>query len=69
MTDKQLTCPCCRKSPAITIKGVWPFCSQRCKDLDLGKWARGDYRIPVEVPDDDSEADLSRELPTEDSES
>ncbi|HZW87380.1 MAG TPA: DNA gyrase inhibitor YacG [Gallionella sp.] len=32
-----------------------PFCSERCKMIDLGKWANEDYR--VEQPD--SEADFS----------
>lgn len=40
-----------------------PFCSERCKLLDLGRWLSGDYRIagqPVppdgaELPDDGSD--------------
>lgn len=28
-----------------------PFCSERCKLIDLGEWATGNYRIPVEEPD------------------
>jgi hypothetical protein len=24
-----------------------PFCSARCKDADLGRWLRGDYRVPA----------------------
>ncbi|WP_300284154.1 DNA gyrase inhibitor YacG [Nitrosomonas sp.] len=27
-----------------------PFCSERCKLLDLGQWASGTYRIPEEEP-------------------
>ncbi|HVR68263.1 MAG TPA: DNA gyrase inhibitor YacG [Verrucomicrobiae bacterium] len=23
-----------------------PFCSQRCADVDLGRWIGGDYRVP-----------------------
>ena len=31
------------------MEAPWvPFCSQRCKDVDLGRWLRGDYRIPAE---------------------
>ena len=34
------------------MEAPWvPFCSQRCKDVDLGRWLRGDYRIPAERPD------------------
>jgi endogenous inhibitor of DNA gyrase (YacG/DUF329 family) len=25
-----------------------PFCSARCKDVDLGRWLKGAYRIPTE---------------------
>jgi hypothetical protein len=31
-----------------------PFCSERCKTIDLGAWAAEAYRVPVvEVPDAD----------------
>ena len=41
----QVTCPYCRKNPANEAKGVWPFCSERCKALDLGSWAKEEYKI------------------------
>jgi endogenous inhibitor of DNA gyrase (YacG/DUF329 family) len=28
-----------------------PFCSQRCADVDLGRWFSEDYRIPASPPD------------------
>jgi hypothetical protein len=37
-----------------------PFCSERCRLLDLARWADGDYRIsgdPVEEPVDDDASD------------
>ncbi|MCB0358161.1 MAG: DNA gyrase inhibitor YacG [Bdellovibrionales bacterium] len=43
-----LTCPYCRKNKSSLEKGVYPFCSERCKTLDLGAWARQDYRIAAE---------------------
>jgi uncharacterized protein len=42
---KLVTCPACKK------KGDWfagrygPFCSQRCKLIDLGKWLAGEHAI------------------------
>jgi endogenous inhibitor of DNA gyrase (YacG/DUF329 family) len=31
-----------------------PFCSARCRDLDLGRWLEGAYAVPaVEVDDDE----------------
>jgi endogenous inhibitor of DNA gyrase (YacG/DUF329 family) len=37
-------CVSCRQRPA---ESQWrPFCSERCKMVDLGRWLAGDYRIP-----------------------
>lgn len=37
-------CPYCRERPAAAD---WrPFCSERCKMADLGRWLSGDYRVP-----------------------
>ena len=39
------------------MEAPWaPFCSQRCKDVDLGQWLRGDYRIPADRPPDDEDS-------------
>lgn len=38
-----------------------PFCSERCKMIDLGQWATGAYRVPLaEEPDPGGEKDDSR---------
>ncbi|WP_085883519.1 DNA gyrase inhibitor YacG [Oceanibacterium hippocampi] len=42
---KPARCPICGK-PAEA--GNRPFCSPRCKDLDLGRWLDGRYAIPTE---------------------
>ncbi|MBK9517367.1 MAG: DNA gyrase inhibitor YacG [Anaeromyxobacter sp.] len=39
-------CPICRKPVAPrAANAAFPFCSPRCRLLDLGKWIEGDYRI------------------------
>jgi len=38
-------CPVCR---APAVHRFRPFCSQRCADVDLGRWVKGNYRIPTE---------------------
>ena len=43
-------CPECGK-PAV--RDFYPFCSQRCKALDLGRWLSGTYAIPVSEADED----------------
>jgi endogenous inhibitor of DNA gyrase (YacG/DUF329 family) len=35
--------------------GAFPFCSERCRQVDLGKWLNEEYRLPAEEADDDLE--------------
>jgi hypothetical protein len=45
-----LRCPICKK----VVKGndaEFPFCSDRCRTIDLGKWASDAYRISSPVTD------------------
>jgi uncharacterized protein len=43
-------CPTCKK--AVTRRAAdFPFCSQRCRTLDLGKWASGAYVISSPLKD------------------
>ncbi len=45
-----LRCPSCRT--LVTAKDeFFPFCSDRCRVIDLGKWASGAYRISSPVLD------------------
>jgi|TARA_B110000090_G_scaffold89507_1_gene101555 endogenous inhibitor of DNA gyrase (YacG/DUF329 family) len=45
-----MTCPICKKTTSETDS---PFCSARCKDIDLGKWLIGGYVI---ANDDETES-------------
>jgi len=41
-------CPTCRRAAAPrTANPAFPFCSPRCKLVDLGRWLGGEYRIPA----------------------
>ena len=43
---KQVRCPRCRQLAPYSPENKWrPFCSERCKMIDLGKWAAEDYRV------------------------
>jgi uncharacterized protein len=55
-------CPICGKEAAEKTR---PFCSTRCKDIDLNRWLSGRYVIPGR-PDDDDEAERPPRLPGED---
>ncbi|MBU5613721.1 DNA gyrase inhibitor YacG [Geomonas azotofigens] len=41
-------CPHCRKETPLAGNPFRPFCSERCKMIDLGTWASEGYRIPGE---------------------
>lgn len=43
---KQFTCLVCGKGTSWDDNPFRPFCSERCKLIDLGNWAEEAYRIP-----------------------
>jgi endogenous inhibitor of DNA gyrase (YacG/DUF329 family) len=45
-----LRCPTCKK-PVKSRDADFPFCSDRCRLIDLGKWASGAYVISSPVQD------------------
>ena len=48
-------CPICRASiPRHAENLAAPFCSERCRLVDLGNWLGDAYRVPVEAVDDDN---------------
>lgn len=61
----KLHCPTC-KAVVTSSDPEFPFCSERCRRIDLGKWASGGYviRSPVQDTSDDaldSGSDVSNE--------
>ena len=49
MSQRVVPCPTCRKGTVYDPRNPWrPFCSQRCRDVDLGAWASGEYRLPAQ---------------------
>lgn len=45
----KIVCPIC-KTVTTWHENPWrPFCSERCKLIDLGKWASEEYRISVPI--------------------
>ncbi|MDX1682108.1 MAG: DNA gyrase inhibitor YacG [Phycisphaeraceae bacterium] len=50
--ESTVECPTCGEPVAESVD-TFPFCTQRCRQIDLGKWLKGDYRIsrPVEQAD------------------
>lgn len=45
-------CPNCGKPVPWQPESAWrPFCSARCRQIDLGAWASEAYRVPTSPPD------------------
>jgi hypothetical protein len=40
-----MLCPICRREVQREANRTFPFCSRRCKLIDLGKWLGEEYRI------------------------
>jgi endogenous inhibitor of DNA gyrase (YacG/DUF329 family) len=55
-TPSPTSCPICGK-PAATA-GYRPFCSARCRDIDLGRWLKGTYRIETDEPSEDGSGEV-----------
>jgi hypothetical protein len=56
-TPPIVSCPTCGAAVKWTAGNPWkPFCSERCKLIDLGQWATEKYRVPAEEqePEDDA---------------
>lgn len=53
MSAQTARCPICRAS--VAESPARPFCSERCRTVDLGNWLGESYRIPVvdETPADE----------------
>ncbi len=45
----QVKCPNCGKQTEYTGNEFRPFCSERCKLLDFGAWADGEYALPAQT--------------------
>jgi len=57
MNARVVSCPQCGKPVAWdTTNRYRPFCSERCRLIDLGAWANENYRIPVQESKDDVES-------------
>lgn len=55
---RKIRCPQCGEETVYSPENRWrPFCSERCRMIDLGAWASEAYRVPVQEKDDGSAAE------------
>lgn len=58
ITERKIKCPQCGLLTVYSLKNSFrPFCSDRCKLIDLGDWASEKYAIPVKDDSSDSLTD------------
>jgi endogenous inhibitor of DNA gyrase (YacG/DUF329 family) len=55
MPPGEIPCPRCRRPTTWVDNDNRPFCSERCRLLDLGAWVEESYRIPDSTPLSDDE--------------
>jgi endogenous inhibitor of DNA gyrase (YacG/DUF329 family) len=55
-----LRCPICR-TLVLKTQEDFPFCSDRCRTIDLGKWASGGYVISTKINDPDELESIAEE--------
>lgn len=48
MKFRQVKCPTCKKSFNYFESDFRPFCSEKCRQADLGRWLTESYTVPVE---------------------
>lgn len=63
---RSLRCPTCR-TLVLASEENFPFCSERCRLIDLGKWASGGYVISTPVTDPEQLENMRPENSEEDS--
>jgi endogenous inhibitor of DNA gyrase (YacG/DUF329 family) len=55
---RSVPCPTCGKAAEWSAANPHrPFCSERCKTIDLGAWAAERYRVPVVEDKDEPDSD------------
>lgn len=55
-SPRVVNCPTCGKPVTWVAENKFrPFCSERCRKIDLGAWAAEEYRVPEreKPPEDD----------------
>lgn len=55
-----MKCPICHK-PVDKSSPEFPFCSERCRLVDLGNWASEKYVVPAPLGPDEAETDRGPE--------
>jgi uncharacterized protein len=58
LPERRRRCPICDKPASRSHR---PFCSNRCADIDLGRWLKGNYRVETEEGAEDPQGEAREE--------
>jgi endogenous inhibitor of DNA gyrase (YacG/DUF329 family) len=59
-------CPICKRTTDSDRDAEFPFCSERCRLLDLGAWASEKYVVSDPIFDEEDIPETDRRIPRED---
>jgi uncharacterized protein len=61
---RTVACPSCKGPSRYASDNLFrPFCSERCRDMDLGAWASEQFRVEAEPPAEKDDSSGPREPP------
>ncbi|HMI51313.1 MAG TPA: DNA gyrase inhibitor YacG [Candidatus Saccharimonadales bacterium] len=53
-------CPICKTETDSAVNGDFPFCSEKCRDRDLGNWATEKYVVSDPIFNEDESDEVER---------
>ena len=60
----KLRCPICKQPTDSETSPEFPFCSDRCRERDLGNWAMEKYKVAVPMMDESEPDEIKTNEPT-----
>jgi len=57
----KIICPACKDITTWEENPFRPFCTERCKLIDLGAWASDEYRIPGKTLEEKDHSEEDKE--------
>jgi hypothetical protein len=55
-----IRCPSCKREVEPPVRNrTFPFCSERCRTIDLGRWLGEEFRLSSNSPDDDEDGSVA----------
>jgi uncharacterized protein len=61
----KLKCPICKQPVDSETSSEFPFCSERCRERDLGNWAMEKYKVAVPMMDESETEEIEANEPAQ----